>query len=142
KELDRDFVAGQSPAPGKKVERFSKIKLLIANGDKSGNSYAGKWEMYRVKVTMPDAGQPVVLKILRTDIQSTDEVVYEETHDPGEIVTKRLKGYGDTVTFSIFFDGALYKKVTMSPENSADANKPDTDTGDKPKADKASDAEQ
>ncbi|MFX8836702.1 hypothetical protein ABTM80_19070, partial [Acinetobacter baumannii] len=70
KELDRDFVAGQAPAPGKKVERFSKIKLLIASGDKTSSSTRS--DSYQVKVAVPDNGRPVEVKITRTDASGTD----------------------------------------------------------------------
>lgn len=119
KELDRDFVAGQSPAPGKKVERFSKVKLLIANGDKTSSKTRGT--SYNLKFTVPGAGQQVEVKITRTDASGTDVVVYEETHDAGDTVTKKFTGYGDAVAFTIFLDGAIWKRVNATPEPEAPA---------------------
>lgn len=116
RELDRDFVAGQSPVAGKKVNRFSKVKLLIANGDREGSSYLGSWQMYRIKIPVPDEGQPVEVKIEKTDSRGTDEVVYQQTHEPGDTVSERFKGYGESVTFVVYLDGAPVKRVTLSPE--------------------------
>lgn len=113
KELDRDFVAGQAPAPGKKVERFSKIKLLIANGDKTSSTTHS--DTYQVKVAVPDAGKPVEVKITRTDASGSDVVVYQENHEPGDTVTKKFKGYGDNVTFTVYLDGAILRRVTTTP---------------------------
>jgi serine/threonine-protein kinase len=117
KELDRDFVAGQSPAPGKKVDRFSKIKLLIASGDKTSSSTRS--DSYQVKVAVPDNGRPVEVKITRTDASGTDVVVYQETHEPGETVSKKFKGYGDNVTFTVYLDGAILRRVTATPADQA-----------------------
>ena len=104
---------------------LAKIKLMIANGDKTGSSFSGDWNWYRIKVPIADNGQPVVVKIEKTDSRGTDEVVYEETRDPGDTVAERFKGYGESVTFSIYKDGALVRKVTLTPETKPDEPDPD-----------------
>lgn len=114
RDLDRDQVAGQVPAPGKKVTRYSKIKLLIANGDRTGETYIGKWSNYKVSVPVPDGTDPVTVSILKSDARSVDQEVYRQKHDPGELVVQTIKGYGDVVRFQIFIDGVLVKSVDMS----------------------------
>lgn len=119
KELDEGKIVSQIPEARKKVERFTRLRLKVSNGDRRvGSTRRDEWHTNRVRLTIPSDldKNDVVVRIDVTDAQGTktllDEVMY-----PGQEVDERVRWAGDELIIRVFFDGELVKQLNEKPED-------------------------
>lgn len=112
KDLDEGLIVSQIPEHRKKVERSSKIRVKISNGNKrvADETSQSQRYTYKLKVTMPPGADTVVVRIDMTDDRET-QTIHEDQHDPGEEFTVEQDGYGKQVLFRVFFDNELVKQI-------------------------------
>jgi len=108
------LVLEQNFDPRSSVEQGTKILLTVSSGDK-GHDSSDRSEVhdYEVQVTLSDRKEPVTLRVDLVDDKG-QKTIHEEEHQPGETVNIKAKGWGDEVTFKIFYDGEQVKQVTQS----------------------------
>lgn len=117
RELDEGLIVSQIPEARKKVERFTKIRLKVSNGDKRvGSTRNADWHTNRVKMTIPTniGKEDVLVRIDVTDDQGT-KTLFEELMVPGQEIDERVRWLGDELLIRIFFDGDLVKQLNEKP---------------------------
>lgn len=122
RDLEEGLIVSQIPENGKKIERFSKIKITVSSG-KSGETTGGSsggLHRYLVKLKMPAGTNPVMVRVDLTDDNET-QTIHDAEHIPGEEFEVEGYGYGDQVTFRVFFDGEPVKQITQSSKDAAPA---------------------
>ncbi len=112
KEVPFGQVVSQEPAAKKKADRDSKVSITVSNGDTEPvqPGSGGKFT-YTMKVKMPEGTVPVMVKVDVTDENETT-TVHEEEHRPGESFVVEADSPSREVTFRIYFDDELVRKVT------------------------------
>lgn len=121
KDLAEGMIVSQVPEPDRKVERGSRIRIKVSNGDTRVSDDASSDERYtyKLKVTMPEGAAPVTVRIDMTDDRET-QTILEEEHNPGDVFDVEHDGYGKEVLFRIFFDNELVKQIN---QKASDADK-------------------
>lgn len=117
RELEEGLIVSQIPEARKKVERFTKIRLKVSNGDKRvGSTRNADWHTNRVKMTIPTTigKEDVLVRIDVTDDQGT-KTLFEELMVPGQEIDERVRWVGDELLIRIFFDGDLVKQLNEKP---------------------------
>ena len=112
-DLDAGLVVRHVPEARKKIERFTRVRLVVSNGNEPVNAPGGRsgTYTYSLDVTMPAGDVPILVQIDMTDERGT-ETVHSEEHVGGDKFTVEADGRGEEVMFRIFFDGELVKQVT------------------------------
>lgn len=114
-------IVNQLPPKDKRVRRFSKVRVWIAAPeDAPANSLPGETPsgpaaaMYKLNVRLTDATTTVNVRI---DIEDEKGVrtIYEGEHEADDTLTRNEIGYGDGVTFRIYYNGDLRKEIKQSP---------------------------
>ncbi|MBL8086718.1 MAG: PASTA domain-containing protein [Chthonomonas sp.] len=119
----RDFSKGQvvrqNPKPRTQIEKGSTIQMFVSNGSRGSNEPSrGERRGYEMSFTLT-APIAVRVRIDMIDDNGTEQV-YEEDHQPGDVITVRTAGYGDNVVFKIFYDGEFVAQRN-APKEQADA---------------------
>lgn len=118
----RGTIVSQLPEARRKVQRGSRIRVHISGGSRGGTDVAfGSEYTYTVKIKLPSGDTNMVVRVDMTDDRET-KTVYEEPHSPGDEFEVTAEGYGDEVTFRIFFDNELVKQVTKSAADAEPRN--------------------
>lgn len=119
KDLDEGLIVSQVPEHGRKIERESRVKIKISNGDKrvQDERTANQKYTYKLKITMPPGSEPVIVRIDMTDDRET-QTIHEEQHEPGDAFTVEADGYGKEVLLRVFFDNELVKQITKTASDS------------------------
>lgn len=118
KELEQGLIVSQVPESRKKVERYTRVRLKVSNGDErvGGSRNSDAWHTNRVQFSVPgNLDQDVLVRIDVTDDQGT-KTLFEELMAPGQQVDERVRWVGDELIIRIFFDGELIKQQTAKPE--------------------------
>lgn len=121
------LVVKTSPATLTKVERQSRIRLLVSAGNTSNASATGTptddGYQYTLKVTLTDV---VTATQVRIDMEDTDGVknIYDKLHGPGESFEVNALGRGETSTFRFYYDGNLVKTLEKKADRSAPKSMP------------------
>ena len=118
KDLEEGLIVSQIPEPRKKVERESKIRIKVSNGDKrvgDGGASNQKYT-YKLKITMPAGAAGILVRIDMTDERET-QTIHEEQHEPGESFEIEHDGYGKEVLFRVFFDNEMVKQIEKAAED-------------------------
>jgi len=125
RDLQEGLIVSQVPENGKKIERFSKVKITVSSGSRGSSTgeLTGGLHRYLVRLKMPNGPSPVVVRVDLTDDNET-QTIHEEEHQPGEEFEVEGYGYGDQVTFRIFFDGEPVKQITKSSKDAAPPSEP------------------
>ncbi len=129
REINVDATAGaivrQLPAKDKRVRRFSKVRVWIASPpDAPPNSLPGETPsgpaaaVYKLNVRLTDATSKVNVRIDIEDAQGI-RTIYEAEHEPNDSIQRNEIGYGDGVTFRIYYNGDLRKEIAQSPTKPA-----------------------
>ncbi|MBS1712849.1 MAG: PASTA domain-containing protein [Armatimonadetes bacterium] len=121
KDLAEGLIVSQNPEARKKIERGSKLRVKVSNGDKSvenGTTSSDRYT-YKLKVTMPPGAAAVLVRIDMTDDRQT-RTIHEKKHEPSETFDIQADGFGKEVTFRVFFDGDLIDQVQKKADE-ADA---------------------
>ncbi|MGE0000805.1 MAG: PASTA domain-containing protein [Fimbriimonadaceae bacterium] len=105
-------IVSQEPAAKKKVDRDSIVRVTISNGDTEPvePGSGGKFT-YTMKVKMPEGTVPIMVRVDITDDNET-VTVHEDEHSPGESFEVEADSASREVTFRIYFDDELVRKVT------------------------------
>lgn len=111
---EEGMVIGQIPEQRKQVERLSKIRVRVASKTRGTATDAGdaRRYLYRVRLAIPEGVVPVLVRVDMTDVRET-RTIYEAEHTPGESVEAQAEGYGEEVTFRVFFDGEVVDQITQ-----------------------------
>ncbi|MBL8068329.1 MAG: protein kinase [Armatimonadetes bacterium] len=118
KELDEGKIVSQIPEARKKVERYTRIKLKVSNGDKRvGSTRNSEYHTNRINMVIPAdlESKDVVVRIDVTDDNGTRTLI-ETLMVPGQEVDERVRWVGDELIVRIFFDGELVKQLNQKPD--------------------------
>ena len=114
KDLEEGLIVSQIPEARKKVERASKIKVKVSNGNKRvvDEETPDQLYTYKLKITMPAGADSVLVRVDMTDDRET-KTIFEEQRDPTDTFEIEAQGYGKEAIFRIFFDNELVKQKTQ-----------------------------
>ncbi|MDI9634795.1 PASTA domain-containing protein [Kamptonema cortianum] len=118
RELDEGLVVSQIPEARKKVERHTRIRIKVSNGNKNPQSggRSGAWHTNRIQFVVPEnLTESVVVRIDVTDDNGT-KLLFEEVRAPGEAVDERVRWQGTELIIRIFFDGELIEQKSAKPD--------------------------
>lgn len=106
------------PSARTKVERFSRVKVLV--GEKGAATPVAPptdegMVSYTYQFMLENIDQETTVKIDMTDDLGT-KTVYDQKKQPGEEVVVNTRGKGAKVTFQIYFDGKLVKSETKEAD--------------------------
>jgi serine/threonine-protein kinase len=107
------MVVRSSPAAKAKIERESRVKLVVSTGigggGDPGTTVEGKF-LYKVRLKLDDLTEPTSLRV---DMEDTEGVktIFEEERNSGDRVELTAIGKGETATFRIYYNGLLVKTV-------------------------------
>jgi hypothetical protein len=126
--IDTDLPPGQVlrqiPPAGKRVERFSLVRLWIASppnaplGSLPGereDTAASMAKTYKLNYKVENAKGEVMVKIDFVDNRGGKRV-YQQSHSNGDLIKLVEIGYGVTGTFRIFYDTKLNTEMTYDRE--------------------------
>lgn len=113
-DIARGLVIDQSPDPRTTVERFSRIRVTVSNGNervqpttRSRDTY-----IYTLNIRIPRSGEDsVFVSVEMTDDDGTT-TIYDGDAMPGEVVQVDAEAVGLEATFRIYFNGQLVRQVT------------------------------
>lgn len=113
-DIARGLVMDQNPEPRTTVERFSRIRITVSNGDqrvqaptRSRDTY-----LYSLNIRIPAGGDDsIFVSVEMTDDEGTS-TVYDGDAMPGETVQVDAEAVGREATFRIYFNGQLVRQVT------------------------------
>lgn len=120
KELAEGLIVSQVPEPHKKVERTSKVKVKVSNGDRKvqDEEQAVQRYVYKLKITMPPGSDSKLVRVDMTDDQQT-QTIFEEEKQPSDTFEVEAEGTGKEAIFRVFFDNELVKQVTKKADEAA-----------------------
>lgn len=118
RELDEGLIVSHAPEARKKVERYTRLKIKVSNGNRrSSSDRPSPTHTNRVQFKVPsDLDRDVLVRVDVTDDEGT-KTVFEELMSPGTDVDERVRWQGDELIIRIFFDGELIKQQTAKPED-------------------------
>lgn len=113
-DIARGLVIDQNPDPRTTVERFSRIRVTVSNGNqrvettpRSRDTY-----IYTLNIRIPRGGDDsVFVSVEMTDDEGTS-TVFDGDAMPGEVVQVDAEATGLEATFRIYFNGQLVRQVT------------------------------
>lgn len=111
-------VVNQSPDAGSKVQQGTKIKVGVS-GKRSSEPLEETPSNYRLRIRLAGLSTSVMLRVDITDDRGTRQV-YEQIHEPDQVVTVEAQGFGDDVLFRIYYDGELVKQVKQKKPTQPD----------------------
>lgn len=109
RELPKNFVLSQTPEPLLKVERYTRVKLTLSNGNERvrGSSNTNTPHQRIFELVMPDEVEGAVeVKVEVTDGRGR-RTLYENNHFARDDISFDMTLYGDSALFRVFFDGEL-----------------------------------
>ncbi|MBS1723514.1 MAG: PASTA domain-containing protein [Armatimonadetes bacterium] len=120
RELAEGLIVTQNPGAGRRIERGSKVKVSVSNGDKRVADEGASTDryLYKLTITMPPGAAPVAVRIDMTDDRET-QTIFEEQKEPGEQFLVEHEGFGKEAMFRIFFDEVLVDQITKKATEKA-----------------------
>ncbi len=120
--VENGSVVRSTPAAKKKIERASRVKLVVSTGPKGGGEAAPPSPvenqfLYTIRLGLDDLTEATTVRI---DIEDADGVrqIFKEERNVGDRIEASAIGKGKTATFRIYYNGALIKSV---PATAGDA---------------------
>ncbi|MEZ0326409.1 MAG: PASTA domain-containing protein, partial [Fimbriimonas sp.] len=113
-------VIRSTPPAKKKIERESKVKLVVSTGPRDGSEtdppVAGQF-LYTIRLGLDDLTEPTMVRI---DLEDEDGVreIFKEERNPGDRIEASAIGKGKSANFRIYYNGSLIKSV---PATAGDA---------------------
>jgi len=120
--IEEGKIISQVPEPRRKVERDTKIRVVVSTGARGRNEREVENGIYSytVRIKMPDGDEAVLVKVEMTDGRET-KTVHEEEHQPGDSFEVNAEGIGPKATFRIFFNGEIVNQVTKEADDAPGA---------------------
>lgn len=110
-DVEEGMIIGTVPEWGRKVERFSTIRVRVSSGSKrSDRTTKGEKFLYTLHIKVSGTEQRVLLRVDMTDDEGT-KTVHESDQEAGDTVDIQTEGYGSKVVFRIFYDNVMVKQV-------------------------------
>jgi hypothetical protein len=115
--LSTGLVVRSAPAAKTKLEKASRVKLVVSTGSGTGDAeIVGEGQyLYTVRVGLVDLTEPTVVRIDIEDADGTREI-YREEHNPGDRIERSVIGRGKTATFHIYYNDVLVKSEPATAE--------------------------
>lgn len=113
--MQRDLIVAQVPEPREKVQRQSRIRVVVNSGVPTENSrFDGKWHTYSLEVPLPDAGGDEDLTV-RVDLsdEGGTTTIHEGQHRPGEVMGVKVNAKGAEIMFRIYVNNELWDQVNQ-----------------------------
>jgi serine/threonine-protein kinase len=127
--VSEGLVLRSSPAARQKVERQSRVRLIVSNGlaavpTTTTQPTSGGY-LYTLRVRLTDLNVPTQVRVEMEDEEGA-RPVHDQIHDPGEEFEVSAMGKGRKATFKFYYDGSLVKTIekTASEETSAEGTTP------------------
>lgn len=115
--------------PGKtKVERFSKVAVVVSAGKEKPEEpkVAAKRYLYTLRIKLSGISESVLLRVDITDMEGT-RTIYEENHFPEDEVVVRREGLGEKALFRIYYDEEMVSQVEKRAGESEGDPTPEVD---------------
>jgi serine/threonine-protein kinase len=112
--VSEGLVIRTSPASRTRVERQSRVRLIVSNGSLSGtDSVPGATEdgyLYTLKMDLSDLQEETTVRI---ELEDTDgpRIIHEEIHNTGDQFEESILGKGRKATFRIYYNGDLVRTI-------------------------------
>ncbi|MGV3618803.1 MAG: protein kinase domain-containing protein [Fimbriimonas sp.] len=114
------LVVRSSPPARQQVERQSRVRLIVSNGNATEPSATTQPTedgfLYTLRVRLTDLVANTRVRVEMEDGQGM-RIIHDQSHDPGEEFDVSALGEGKKATFRFYYDGELVKTI----EKSADA---------------------
>jgi serine/threonine-protein kinase len=104
-----DYVIGQDPSPGAKVQLGSAVNVVVSRGPAPEETPSTSDHTAVIEFRVPEGGEPQEVRIVVEDAQGEREV-YREEVPAGRLVRRRVQGSGDTVRVRVYVGGSLLEE--------------------------------
>lgn len=114
-DIPKGQIVGQTPDPQTMVERYSRVKLQISNGDMPVPNRTSGPQVHpsTLEMDIPSTVEgAVTVRIMMKDDQG-ERKVYENQHFANDHVSADITVYGSSAEFKIYFDDKLAKAYTQ-----------------------------
>jgi beta-lactam-binding protein with PASTA domain len=108
------LVVRTTPAAKKKIERESRVKLVVSTGprdagDRDAPPIEGQF-LYTIRLKLDDLTEPTNVRV---DMEDEDGVreIFEGERNTGDRIEATAIGRGKTATFRIYYNDSLIKSV-------------------------------
>lgn len=112
--VNEGLVLRSSPPARQKVERQSRVRLIVSNGIATEPSATtqptSEGFVYTLRVRLTDLAVPTQVRVEMEDGEGT-RVMHDQVHDPGEEFDVSALGKGRKATFKFYYDGSLVKTI-------------------------------
>jgi serine/threonine-protein kinase len=133
--VERGKVIGQKPERRAQAERGQRIRIILSSGPASGDVVpqdrsteevapatdkpagpvadgSAESSIYNIKLQLTDLKRKAEVKIEMTDDYGT-LTVYDESHEPNDIINLKREGHGAQATFRVYYDDELVLTKTQ-----------------------------
>lgn len=116
KELEEGLVVSQVPEAGKKVERNTRIKMKVSNGDKRvrRQNTDDAWHTHKIAFDVTGVDQDTMVRVDVTDSRGTRNL-FEQLMSPNDKVDETVRWTGDELIVRTFYDGELVDQQAIRP---------------------------
>lgn len=112
--VNEGLVLRSSPAARQKVERQSRVRLIVSNGIATEPSATtqptSEGFVYTLRVRLTDLAVSTQVRVEMEDGEGP-RVIHDEVHEPGDEFDVSALGKGKKATFKFYYDGSLVKTI-------------------------------
>ena len=119
-EIEIGSVIRTEPSAKSKVDRLSRVQLVLSAGRIERPEFAGRAYLYSIKIGLVDLTSRKRIRLDVVDSKGT-KTAFEDTRGPGDTVDVNVTAYGESATFRLYYDDELRKEF----EKTASEGTPD-----------------
>lgn len=112
--VNEGLVLRSSPAARQRVERQSRVRLIVSNGIATEPSTTTQptsdGYLYTLRVRLTDLAVPTQVRVEMED-EDGKRIMHDQVHDPGDEFDVSALGKGKKATFKFYYDGSLVKTI-------------------------------
>ena len=123
-EIEIGSVIRTEPSAKSKVDRLSRVQLVLSAGRIERPEFAGRAYLYSIKIGLVDLTSRKRIRLDVVDSKGT-KTAFEDTRGPGDTVDVNVTAYGESATFRLYYDDELRKEF----EKTASEGTPDSSGG-------------
>jgi serine/threonine-protein kinase len=103
------------PPAKSRVERTSRIRLVVSSGPPANGGDADAAYDYRLTIQLSDLKAPSRVKLEMTDSRGT-RTVFEDQKQPNDTIQLSARGYGKKASFRIYYGDEFIKEFDQSAQ--------------------------
>lgn len=107
------LVIDTEPPAKRKVDRLSRIRLIVSAGVVANPEDARRAYIYSLDIKLTDLTEATRVRIDVVDAQGT-RTVYDESKQPGDGIKLDVRAYGKSATFRLFYNDELKQEFEQA----------------------------